>query len=73
MIIYWQLCNFNAVALIQVTEPWNICSEIKNDAEQMEVYTMFSDWKKQYCENDYTTQRIYRFSTISVNYQWHYS
>ena len=27
---------------------------------------MFLDWKKQYCENDYTTQRIYRFNTIPV-------
>ena len=32
----------------------------------MEGYTMFLDWKKQYCENDYTTQRIYRFNTIPV-------
>ena len=56
MIIYWQLYHFNGVALIQVTEPWNICSEIKNNTEQMEGYTMFLDWKKQYCENDYTTQ-----------------
>ena len=23
---------------------------------QMERYTMFLDWKNQYCENDYTTQ-----------------
>ena len=22
----------------------------------MERYTMFLDWKNQYCENDYTTQ-----------------
>ena len=22
----------------------------------MERYTMFLDWKKQYCQNDYTTQ-----------------
>ena len=22
----------------------------------MEKYTMFLDWKKQYCENDYSTQ-----------------
>ena len=21
-----------------------------------EIYTMFLDWKNQYCENDYTTQ-----------------
>ena len=27
---------------------------------------MFLDWKKQYCENDYTTQIIYRFDTIPV-------
>ena len=26
MIIYWQLCHCNAVALMQITEPWNICS-----------------------------------------------
>ena len=24
--------------------------------KQMERYTMFLDWKNQYCENDYTTQ-----------------
>ena len=23
---------------------------------QMEKYTMFLDWKNQYCENDYTIQ-----------------
>ena len=23
----------------------------------MEKYTMFLDWRNQYCENDYTTQR----------------
>ena len=23
----------------------------------MEKYTVFTDWKNQYCENDYTTQR----------------
>ena len=27
--------------------------EIKDDKER---YTMFLDWKNQYCENDYTTQ-----------------
>ena len=32
----------------------------------MEGYTMFLDWKKQYCENDYTTQRIFRLNTIPV-------
>ena len=26
MIIYWKLCHFNAVAWMQITEPWNICS-----------------------------------------------
>ena len=25
---------------------------------QLERYTMFLDWKNQYCENDYTTQRF---------------
>ena len=27
---------------------------------------MFLDWKKQYCEIDYTTQRIFRLNTIPV-------
>ena len=27
---------------------------------------MFLDWKNQYCENDYTTQAIYRFSAIPI-------
>ena len=27
---------------------------------------MFMDWKNQYCENDYTTQSIYRFSAIPI-------
>ena len=25
----------------------------------MEKYTVFMDWKTQYCENGYTTQAIY--------------
>ena len=32
-----------------------LMKEIKDDI-QMEKYTMFLDWKNQYCENDYTTQ-----------------
>ena len=24
--------------------------------QQMEKYTMFMDWKNQYCQNDYTAQ-----------------
>ena len=32
----------------------------------MEKYTTFLDWKNQYCENDYTTQAIYRFNTILI-------
>ena len=32
----------------------------------MERYTMFMDWKKQYCENDYTTKAIYRFNAILI-------
>ena len=27
----------------------------------MKRYTMFLDWKNQYCENDYTTQRNLQF------------
>ena len=27
---------------------------------------MLLDWKHQYCENDYTTKAIYRFSAISI-------
>ena len=27
----------------------------------MERYTMFLDWKNQYCENDYTTQSYLQF------------
>ena len=42
MIIYWHLYHFNAVALIQVTEPWNICLEIKNNAEFSVICVMFS-------------------------------
>ena len=34
--------------------------------KQMKRYTMFLDWKNQYCENDYTTQAIYRFSAIPI-------
>ena len=32
----------------------------------MERYTMFLDWKNQYCENDYTTQGNLRFKAISI-------
>ena len=32
----------------------------------MERYTMFLDWKNQNCENDYTTQIIYRFNAIPI-------
>ena len=30
--------------------------EIKEDSKQMENYTVFMDWKNQYCQNGYTTQ-----------------
>ena len=29
-------------------------------------YTVFLDWKKQYCQNDYTVQAIYRFDEIPI-------
>ena len=32
----------------------------------MEKYTMFVDWKNQYCENEYTTKAIYRFNAIPI-------
>ena len=32
----------------------------------MEKYTIFLDWKNQYCENDYTTKAIYRFDAIPI-------
>ena len=32
-----------------------LMKEIK-EHKQMEKYTMFMDWKNQYCQNDYTTQ-----------------
>ena len=30
--------------------------EIKDNPKQMERYTMFLDWKNQYCQNGYTIQ-----------------
>ena len=40
----------------------------------MKRYTMFLDWKNQYCENDYT---IPKQSTDSMqflsNYSWYFS
>ena len=32
----------------------------------MERYTMFLDWKNQYCENDYILKAIYRFNAIPI-------
>ena len=32
----------------------------------MEKYTMFLDWKNQYCENNYTTQSNYIFKAIPI-------
>ena len=32
----------------------------------MQIYSMFLNWKKQYCENDYTTNAIYRFNVIPI-------
>ena len=29
-------------------------------------YTMFFDWKNQYCEKDSTPQAIYRFNAIPI-------
>ena len=32
----------------------------------MEKYTVFMDWKNQYCQNGYTIQTIYRFNAILI-------
>ena len=32
----------------------------------MKRYSMFLDWKNQYCEIDYTTNVIYRFNAIPI-------
>ena len=32
----------------------------------MERYTMFLDWKNQYCQNDYIIQSNIRFSAIPI-------
>ena len=39
---------------------------------QINRYTIFLDWKNQYCGNDYNTQSNYRFSVIPINYQRHF-
>ena len=39
--------------------------EIKED-KQMERYTMFVDWKNQYCQNDYTTQGNLKVNATSL-------
>ena len=41
-----------------------LTKETKIDTNQLK--DIFLDWKNQYCENDYTIQRIYRFNTIPV-------
>ena len=33
-----------------------LMKEIKDNTKKVERYTMFLDWKNQYCENDYTLQ-----------------
>ena len=34
--------------------------------KQMKRYTMFFDWKNQYCENNYTTQRNLQIQCNSI-------
>ena len=38
------------------TENYKILIQNQRRQKQMERYTMFLDWKNQYCENDYSTQ-----------------
>ena len=33
-----------------------LMKEIEDDTNKCKRYTMFLDWKNQYCQNDYTTQ-----------------
>ena len=35
---------------------WDIYERSQSWHKQMERYTMFPDWKNQYCENNHTTQ-----------------
>ena len=37
-----------------------------NRYKQMERYTVFLDWKNQYCQNGYTTRGNYRFNAIPI-------
>ena len=30
-----------------------LMKEMEDNTQQMERYTMFLDWKNQYCQNDY--------------------
>ena len=41
--------------------------EVKDYITQMERYSMFLGRKDQYCENDYTTNAVYRFNVIPIN------
>ena len=50
-----------------------LMKEIKDDTREMERDTMFLDWKNQFYENNHTTKTIYRFTEISINYQWYFS
>ena len=51
-----------------------LIKEIRNDTKQMERYTMFLDWKNQYCENDFTTQNNQQIQCNpyqTINYIFH--
>ena len=42
---------------LQIENYKTLMKEIKRRHKQMEKYTMFMDWKNQYSENEYTTQK----------------
>ena len=42
--------------LISIAQSTNI-SSLKSHKKRMENYTIFMDWKNQYSENEYTTER----------------
>ena len=38
-----------------------LMKEMEDNIQQMERYTMFLDWKNQYCQNDYPIQDNLQF------------
>ena len=43
-----------------------LMKEIKGDTNRWRDIPCFLDWKNQYCQNNHTTQNIYRFNAIPI-------